>query len=58
MRRSCMILILLFCDDFGLVLRLYLILRIAAANEIYKVGALKQGKLAMDLCNLLFAVLD
>ena len=53
-----MILILLFCDDLGLVLRLYLIMRIAATNEIYKVGALKQGKLAMDLCNLLFAVLD
>ena len=61
LRRDCMILILLFCDDLRLnnnLWRLYLMLRIAAANEVYKVRALKQSELTMDLSNLLFAVLD
>lgn len=60
LRWGSMILILLFCDDLRLnhLWRLYLMLRVAAANEIHKVGTLKQSELAMDLCDLLFAVLD
>ena len=59
LRGSRIILILLFWVDLrlGNLWRLYLILRIAAAYEIYKVRALEKGKLAMDLCDLFFAVL-